>query len=119
MLTRFDVPAVGTGVKADRSNAEARGHHALRGAVQGHQQLHLGFPRIPDVAWASGMVAACLSAVGGAVALRYWVLARETARAVRVRLTRKRAALSVARLKRERAKIFDALAALTDTELTV
>ncbi len=78
----------------------------------GHHQLHLGFPRIPDTPWSAGFVAAALSAFGGAVALRYWVVARETARAIRVRLTRSHAVRSVARLRLERKRIYDALAEL-------
>ena len=80
----------------------------------GHDQLHLGFPRIPDAPISAGVIAAALSAVGGAAALRYWVVARETARAVRVRLTRARATRSVAQLRRNRSQIYDALAVLTD-----
>ena len=82
-------------------------------AALGHQQLHAGFPRIPDAPISAGVLAATLSAVGGAAALRYWVVARETARAVRVRLTRARAVRSVAQLRRDRAQIYDALAELT------
>ena len=83
----------------------------------GHQQLHLGFPRIPDAPISAGVLAASLSAVGGAAALRYWVVARETARAVRVRMTRARATRSVAQLRRDRSRIFDALAELTESTL--
>lgn len=83
----------------------------------GHQQLHLGFPRIPDAPISAGVLAALLSAVGGAAALRYWVVARETARAVRVRMTRARATRSVAQLRRERSRIFDGLAELTESTL--
>ncbi len=83
----------------------------------GHQELHAGFPRIPDAPVSAGVLAATLSAVGGAAALRYWVVARETARAVRVRLTRARAVRSVAQLRRDRAQIYDALADLTASSL--
>ncbi len=82
----------------------------------GHQQLHLGFPRIPDAPISAGVIAASLSALGGAAALRYWVVALETARAVRVRLTRVRAVRSVAQLRRDRARIYDALAEHTSGE---
>lgn len=81
----------------------------------GHHQLHLGFPRIPDTPWLAGITMATLGAVGGAAALRYLAVARETARAVRVRLTRRGAVRSVARLRRERSKIFDALAAAAES----
>ncbi len=83
----------------------------------GHQQLHLGFPRIPDAPISAGVLAALLSAVGGAAALRYWVVARETARAVRVRMTRARATRSVAQLRRDRSRIYDSLAELTESTL--
>ncbi len=80
----------------------------------GHQQLHAGYPRIPDAPVSAAVVAMAISATGGAVALRYWVVARETARAIRVRMTRARAVRSVARLRRERGKIYDALAELLE-----
>ncbi len=85
----------------------------------GHHQLHLGFPRIPDAPFSAGFLAAVLSAVGGATALRYWVVARETARAVRVRLTRARAIRSVAQLRRDRALIYDGFAALIERTSSV
>jgi hypothetical protein len=80
----------------------------------GHHQLHLGFPRIPDTPWLAGVTTAALGAVGGAAALRYLGVARETARAVRVRLTRQRATRAVARLRRERDKLFDEIVALVE-----
>jgi hypothetical protein len=81
----------------------------------GHHQLHLGFPRIPDTPWLAGTTVAVLGAVGGVAALRYLAVARETARAVRVRLTRRRAVRCVAQLRRERGKIFDALVELVES----
>lgn len=88
----------------------------LAGVAAGvaHHQLHLAFPRLPDTAALTGVTMAVLGAVGGAAALRYWRLARETARAVRVRLTRRRYALSVARLRRERSKLHDAIVAMSE-----
>ena len=47
--------------------------------------------------------------VGGMVGLRYIRLARETARAVRVRLTRARRRRALAYLKAERAALYDAV----------
>jgi len=79
-----------------------------------HHQLHLGFPRIPDTPWLAGVTVAVLGALGGAVALRYLSLARETARAVRVRLTRRGATRAVARLRRERDKLYDELVTLVE-----
>ncbi len=81
-------------------------------AAFGHHQLHLGFPRIPDAPVSAGVIVAVLSAIGGAAALRYWVVARETARAVRVRITRAGAVRAVAQLRRDRAQIYDALSKL-------
>lgn len=73
----------------------------------GHHQLHLGFPRIPDTPWLAGITVAVLGGVGGAAALRYLSVARETARAVRVRLTRRSGVRAVARIRRERGQIYD------------
>lgn len=57
--------------------------------------------------WITGVVAAVLTALGGPLALRYFRLARETARALRVRLTRARRRATIARLRVERSDIFD------------
>ncbi len=78
----------------------------------GHHQLHMGFPRLPDTPWVAGFFVALLGAVGGAAALRYWSLARETARAVRVRVTRRQAVRSIARLRQERAELYEAIEAI-------
>ncbi|MEM7158997.1 MAG: 1-acyl-sn-glycerol-3-phosphate acyltransferase [Myxococcota bacterium] len=87
-------------------------------AGYGHHQLHLAFPRLPDAPFLAGFTVAALGAVGGAAALRYWGVARETARAVRVRLTRRGAIRSIARLRRERRQLYDAIEAMTeDVEL--
>jgi glycerol-3-phosphate O-acyltransferase/dihydroxyacetone phosphate acyltransferase len=80
----------------------------------GHHQLHLGFPRIPDAPWLAGITVAVLGALGGAAALRYLSVARETARAVRVRLTRQGATRAVARLRRERDKLYDEIVQLLE-----
>jgi hypothetical protein len=79
-----------------------------------HHQLQLAFGSLPDTPALAGVTIAVLGAVGGAAALRYWRLARETARAVRVRLTRRRYALSVARLRRERSRLYDAIMAMSE-----
>nr|MCH9680152.1 hypothetical protein [Deltaproteobacteria bacterium] len=79
-----------------------------------HHQLHLGFPQLPDTPWLAGCTVAILGAVGGAAALRYWSVARETARAVRVRLTRRRAVTTVARLRAERAQLYDGIERLVE-----
>ena len=77
-----------------------------------HVALHAAYPAIPDAPWAAGVVVATLSALGGMVALRYLRLVRETARAVRVRLTRRRSWLSIASLAVERGRLHDEAIAL-------
>lgn len=62
--------------------------------------------------WAVGLLGALLAAVGGPLALRYLRLVRETARALRVRLTRARRRAAIAGLKVERSEIFDAFMGL-------
>jgi 1-acyl-sn-glycerol-3-phosphate acyltransferase len=84
------------------------------GAAAAHHQLHVAFPSIPDTAALAGIAIALLGALGGAAALRYWRVARETARAVRVRLTRRRYRLSVARLRKERARLHDAVTQMVE-----
>jgi hypothetical protein len=78
-----------------------------------HTQLHAAFPAIPDTPILAGVVTALLAVLGGIVSLRYVRLARETARAVKVRLTRSRRAEAVARLRLTRATLFDAIEAMT------
>ena len=79
------------------------------GAGLTHQWLHALFPRIPDTPGLAGMMVVVLAIVGGMVALRYIRLARETGRAVRIRLTRARRRLALARLKVERSELYDAI----------
>lgn len=78
----------------------------------GHAWLHDAYPRVPDTPVLSGVTMAMLAAFGGAAGVRYWRVARETARAVRVRLTRQRARLAIAELRVERAELHDAMLAL-------
>lgn len=80
----------------------------------GHQAFHPMFPRIPDTPVLAGFMAAAVGAVGGAVALRYLRIARETSRAIRVRSTRRQYKLSVARLKKERARLFDIIETMVE-----
>lgn len=84
------------------------------GAALSHAKLHAAFPSVPDAPVLSGVIAALVSLVGGAMALRYLRVARETARAVRVRLTRRRRWFAVARLKRERGLLYDALKGIAE-----
>ncbi|HBQ15179.1 MAG TPA: hypothetical protein DEF51_30000 [Myxococcales bacterium] len=60
----------------------------------------------------AGVLVATLAFLGGAIALRYIRLARETARAVKVRLTRERRRMTIARLRVDRSELHDGLVAL-------
>ncbi len=77
----------------------------------GHSVLHSMYPGIPDTFVTAGVVTFLLALAGGAISLRYLRLARETARAIRVRLTRERRRMTVARLKVDRAELYEALTA--------
>ncbi len=79
-----------------------------------HAPLHAAFPSIPNTPGLAGVMVAVLAAVGGAIAVRYLRLARETARAIRVRLTRWRRGRSLDRLRAERAALCDELLAVAD-----
>ena len=75
-------------------------------------RLHALFPGLPDAPLAAGVAAFVLSAVGGALALRWGELSRETARAVRVRLVRRRRRDVLARLQLMRTDLYDRFDAL-------
>jgi len=79
-----------------------------------YEAIRSTFPSMPDNALASSLVTVWLGILGGALALRYLRLVRETSRAVRVRLTRKRRQDSVARLRSVRARLCDSLDALAE-----
>ncbi|MBX3469366.1 MAG: 1-acyl-sn-glycerol-3-phosphate acyltransferase [Planctomycetes bacterium] len=78
-------------------------------AALGHQALHARFPSVPDQPLLAGLLVATLAAAGGAVAVRYRRVSRETLRALRVRLTRRSRDVAVERLRRERAVLHDAI----------
>ncbi len=80
----------------------------------GHEFLHDAYPAIPQRPFLAAAAVASLAAVGGACALRYLHVAQETARAVRVRLTRQRRKDSVARLKVERGELYEAVMELAE-----
>ena len=80
----------------------------------GFRLLHAAYPEVPDAPILTGVLAFLLSALGGAVALHYWRLARATARAIRVRLTRAARAAAVRRLKLERGRIYGVVMELAD-----
>ena len=81
-------------------------------AAQSHAHLQAAYPALPDVPALSGIALALLAALGGAAAVRYLRVARETARAVRVRLTRALQRRAIARLRSERAELCDSVLAL-------
>ncbi|MBL8944374.1 MAG: 1-acyl-sn-glycerol-3-phosphate acyltransferase [Myxococcales bacterium] len=74
-----------------------------------HEQLHAIYPSIPDRPMLAGALTGVLAGVGGAFAVRYFRVASELARSVRVRLTRRARWVAVARLRVERAKLCDAV----------
>ncbi len=80
-----------------------------------HVQLAAGFRGIPQGAIWTGVLTFVACAVGGAVAVRYVRVARETGRAIAVRITRTRRRIAVARLKVERGELHDELLALVAT----
>ena len=80
----------------------------------GHSVLHAMYPGIPDTFALAGVVTFLLAFSGGAISLRYLRLARETARAVRVRLTRSARRVTIARLKVDRGELFEAFEALRE-----
>ncbi len=77
-----------------------------------HEPMRATWPGLPDAPWLAAAVTVVLGILGGMLALRYSRLVRETMRAVRVRLTRARRRVAVARLRVERAELFDAVMAL-------
>lgn len=79
-----------------------------------YEAIRSYFPAMPDSAWASSLVAVVLGVLGGSLALRYLRLTRETSRAVRVRLTRKRRRDCVARLRIVRSRLCDSLVGLAE-----
>jgi len=71
------------------------------------------FGVLRGVPLAAGLVAAILSAVGGAVAIRYRRLTGETLRAIRVRRTRRVRAEEIERLRGVRARLHDLVIGLS------
>lgn len=81
-------------------------------ATHNYRTLVEEWPSLPRTPVLVGVLVSALSIVGGAAAYRYLRVARETARSVRVRLTRRRRAYTVARLRKERGRLHDSLLAL-------
>jgi 1-acyl-sn-glycerol-3-phosphate acyltransferase len=71
--------------------------------------LHEVSPMIPARPWQAAVVVVLLSIAGGAAALHYLRRVRETARALRVRLTQARQRVAIATLRVERAELADIL----------
>jgi hypothetical protein len=82
------------------------------GAYLAHEQLHALYPSIPNHPVGAATLITLLGIVGGTAALRYLRLSRETSRAVRVRLTKARRRIALARLKVNRGELHDDLLAL-------
>lgn len=83
-------------------------------AMLGVEALAVDLPLLPDTALWTGVGTTLASGFGGALAVRYGRIVRETAHALRVRLTRRRRWVAVQRLRIERAKLHDAMLALAD-----
>ena len=73
----------------------------------GNRTLSLIYPRIPSAPWSTGALAFVLSALGAYLALHYQRLAGSTLRSLRVRFTRILRSRSIARLKVERATLYE------------
>jgi hypothetical protein len=71
--------------------------------------LHEVDPLIPAAPGAAAMVVVLLSITGGAAAIHYLRLVRETARALGVRVTRARERVALAELRVERGELADIL----------
>ncbi len=80
--------------------------------ANGFDWLAVTFPNYPATPIAAGVTTGLLGALGGAVALRYLRLARQTMRAARVRLTRRKRRTAITRLRQERSAIFDSMKTL-------
>jgi hypothetical protein len=75
----------------------------------GDTRLSRLYPRFGGAPVLTGALAFTLSAVGAMVALHYQRIARQTLRAVRVRLTRWRRSSTLERLQAERASLYEEL----------
>jgi 1-acyl-sn-glycerol-3-phosphate acyltransferase len=82
------------------------------GTMKLHSVLHTSIPGLPATPLTAGLFTVLLAIVGGAAALRYFRVARETARAVRVRTFRVWRRREVARLRVERRELFQAITGL-------
>lgn len=78
-------------------------------AARGNVWLRAALPGVPDVPVLAGVVMGLLCLIGGAAGLRYLRVARETARAVRVRLLRRWRRREIERLRAERSELFEVI----------
>lgn len=83
-------------------------------ATRAHEHLHAMYPALPDTPVLAGVTVFVLAALGGAFAVRYLNVTRDTARAIRVRLTRRSRWVAVQRSRVERARLHDAILALAE-----
>ncbi len=79
-----------------------------------HASVSTWLQGLPDDAVLAGLLASGLAALGGVLGVRYLPVAGETARAVRARITKSRRRLSIARLKRQRATLTDAIVSMAE-----
>jgi len=82
-------------------------------AALAHTRVHVLFPGVPDTPLIAGLVTLLSCFVGGAAAVRYLRLSRETTRALKVRLTRARRRTAIRRLREERGAIVEAIEHVT------
>lgn len=75
-------------------------------------RLHAAFPAFPDAPLFAGLAVTVLAFLSAVLVLNYTTLAKETGRAVRVRLTRERRADTVASLRATRSRLHDRFVAL-------
>ncbi len=82
-------------------------------AAKAHHELHLMFPTIPDIPITAAVMTVVLAVAGGVLALVYGELSAATLRALRVRMTRRSLGGAVARLRQERARVYESVEQLT------
>ncbi|HET6584779.1 MAG TPA: hypothetical protein VFG69_15080, partial [Nannocystaceae bacterium] len=83
-------------------------------AARGVDAIAVDVPLLPDTALVTGIGTTLAAGFGGALAVRYSRIARETAHALRVRLTRRQRWVAVQRLRIERGKLHDAMLDMVD-----
>ncbi len=84
------------------------------GAARLHEHMHALYPAVPNTPVLAGIATAVVAGLGGVTAVRYLRVANETARAVRVRLTKRQRWVAVKRLRVERRKLTEAIEAMIE-----